>query len=244
MKKNKNILRAALLLLLVIAAPGARAQKLITANTDGTYTITMPDHNVKVTADVKKLLTHKDISVSIPSQEWTGSELAPVITVTDGTTTLNEGTDYTVTAPSGKIQDASDYTFTINGAGNYSGTKEATFTIAPKPVTVSGITVDEKTYDGTTNATLNYANVNFNGRCGEDDLTVTATGTFTDANAGEGKEVAISHIALGGTSAANYVLADQGQQTSATASITKATPVAGDFVFSAPTDLSYPSKPG
>ena len=136
MKQNKNILRAALLLLLVIAAPGARAQQLITANADGTYTITMPDHNVKVTADVKKLLTHQDISVSIPSQEWTGSELAPVITVTDDETTLTPTTDYTVTAPSGTIQDASDYTFTINGAGNYSGETTATFTITPKPVTV------------------------------------------------------------------------------------------------------------
>ena len=40
MKQNKNILRAALLLLLVIAAPEARAQQLITDNGDGTYTIT------------------------------------------------------------------------------------------------------------------------------------------------------------------------------------------------------------
>ena len=35
MKQNKNILRAALLLLLVIAAPEARAQQLITDNGDG-----------------------------------------------------------------------------------------------------------------------------------------------------------------------------------------------------------------
>ena len=56
MKQNKNILRAALLLLLGIAAPEARAQQLITDNGDGTYTITMPDRNVTVTADVKKLL--------------------------------------------------------------------------------------------------------------------------------------------------------------------------------------------
>ena len=66
MKQNKNILRAALLLLLVIAAPEVRAQQLITDNGDGTYTITMTDHNVTVTADVKKVLTHKDISVTIP----------------------------------------------------------------------------------------------------------------------------------------------------------------------------------
>ena len=129
MKQNKNIFRAALWLLLVIAAPEVRAQQLITDNGDGTYTITMPDHNVTVTADVKKLLTHKDIKVSIPSQEWTGSELTPVITVTDGENTLALTTDYTVTAPSGTVQNAGNYTYTITGAGNYSGETTATFTI-------------------------------------------------------------------------------------------------------------------
>ena len=129
MKQNKNILRAALWLLLVIAAPEVRAQQLITDNGDGTYTITMPDHNVTVTADVKKLLTHKDIKVSIPSQEWTGNELTPVITVMDGENTLALTTDYTVTAPSGTVQNAGNYTYTITGAGNYSGETTATFTI-------------------------------------------------------------------------------------------------------------------
>ena len=83
-----------------------------------------------------KLMTNTGITVSIPSQEWTGNALTPVITVTDGTTTLNETTDYTVTAPSGPIQNANDYTYTITGAGNYSGETTATFTITPKPVTV------------------------------------------------------------------------------------------------------------
>ena len=134
MKQNKNILRAAFLLLLVIAAPEARAQQLITDNGDGTYTITMPDRNVTVTADVKKLLAHKDISVSLPQQDWTGSELTPVITVKDGETTMTEGTDYTVTAPDGPVQNTGDYTFTINGAGNYTGSREVTFTIMPAKI--------------------------------------------------------------------------------------------------------------
>ena len=84
MKQNKNILRAALLLLLVIVAPEARAQQLITDNGDGTYTITMPAGNVTVTADVKKLLAHKDISVEgIADQDWTGSAIEPAIVVKD-----------------------------------------------------------------------------------------------------------------------------------------------------------------
>ena len=91
------------------------------------------------TATWKKLMTNADIAVSIPSQEWTGSELTPAITVKDGETTLTQNTDYTVTAPSSTIQDAGDYTFTIIGAGNYSGETTAKFTITPKTVTNSGI---------------------------------------------------------------------------------------------------------
>ena len=51
-------------------------------------------------------------------------------------------------------------------------------------------------------------------------MTVTATGTFADANVGTGKNVTISGITLGGASAANYKLAASGNQTSTTANIT------------------------
>lgn len=47
----------------------------------------------------------------------------------------------------------------------------------------------------------------------------SATGTFADANAEEDKVVTISDIALGGTSAGNYVLAGIGQQTETNAAI-------------------------
>ena len=139
MKQNKNILRAAFLLLLVIVAPEARAQQLITDNGDGTYTITMPDRNVTVTADVKKLLAHKDIMTKVETQEWTGNVLtldANNVKVWDGTTQLTETTDYTVAAPTGTLQDTGDYPVTITGAGEYAGEVVAMFTIKGKPVTV------------------------------------------------------------------------------------------------------------
>ena len=139
MKQNKNILRAAFLLLLVIVAPEARAQQLITDNGDGTYTITMPDRNVTVTADVKKLLAHKDIMTKVETQEWTGNVLtfdANNVKVWDGTTQLTETTDYTVTAPTGTLQDTGDYPVTITGAGNYAGEVVAMFTIKGAPITI------------------------------------------------------------------------------------------------------------
>ena len=79
-----------------------------------------------------KSMTNEGITVTIPSQTWTGNELTPVITVKDGQTVLTENTDYTVTAPSGPVQDSGNHAYTITGQGNYAGSKEATFTISPR----------------------------------------------------------------------------------------------------------------
>jgi len=81
---------------------------------------------------IVKSMTNNDISITIPSQTWTGNELTPVITVKDGENVLTENTDYTVTPPSGPIQDSGNHAYTITGMGNYSDSKEATFTISPR----------------------------------------------------------------------------------------------------------------
>lgn len=94
-------------------------------------------------------------------------------------------------------------------------------TVNKKTVTVTaGITASDKTYDGSTSATLVCSSATISGRVGNDVLTVTATGTFADANVGAGKTVAISGITLGGTAVSNYVLAASGNQSSTTANIT------------------------
>lgn len=87
---------------------------------------------------IVKSMTNNDITVTIPSQPWTGNELTPVITVKDGETVLTENTDYTVTAPSGTIQNSGNYTYTITGQGNYAGSREAMFTITPDLVDQAG----------------------------------------------------------------------------------------------------------
>lgn len=68
---------------------------------------------------------------------------------------------------------------------------------------------------------LNFNKVEINGLLEGDSLTVNATGTFTDAKAGDNKTVTITGLTLGGKDKENYTLADNGQQTSATASIGK-----------------------
>ena len=108
------------------------------------------------------------------------------------------------------------------------GATTANFTITPKDVTVSGITANSKVYDGTTTATLVTTGAAFSGKVGSDALTISATGTFSDANAGTNKTVTLSGLTLGGSSANDYKLASSGQQTTTTASIT---PAAGTLTF-------------
>ena len=114
-------------------------------------------------------------------------------------------------------------TYTPTDANYDTVTKDLTITVSQKEVTVSGITAEDKTYDGTTAAVLNYDNISITGKINGDDLSVTATGTFTDANASDAaKTVNISGLTLTGNDKANYSLAAAGQQATTTAKINKA----------------------
>ena len=133
--------------------------------------------------------------------------------VTNPSIVYKKGNEILGTAPT----NAGSYTASITLG---EATASVEYTIAPKEVTVSGITAGDKVYDGTTGATLNYNNAVFAGKLNSDDLTISATGTFDNANAGENKTVTITNLTLGGTSKDNYVLAANGQQTGTTAKIT------------------------
>lgn len=136
---------------------------------------------------------------------------------------------------------AGSYTarFSVTETANYDGlTKDVPFIISPKPVTVSGIAAENKTYDGNTTATLKYDEVVFDGILEGDRLTVEGTGTFADANAAENKTVNISGLTLGGDSKNNYTLAANGQQTTATATITSKS-LSGDDITVTATNPTY-----
>ena len=109
------------------------------------------------------------------------------------------------------------------------------YTIRQREVVVSGITAKGKVYDGTADAELDYSKAVFAGAVKGDSLTVSAEGTFADSNAAKGKTVTITKPVLGGGSAGDYILADNGQQTSTTADISpkeitvKITPNGGTY---------------
>ncbi|SDA86655.1 The GLUG motif-containing protein [Janthinobacterium sp. 551a] len=108
---------------------------------------------------------------------------------------------------------------------------------------VTGIVAGNKTYDGTTAASLNTAGASFGGMVGGDNLTVSgASGNFDNKNAGNSKTVTINGLTLGGVDAGNYTLASSTAST--TANISKATIsgvtgiVAGNKVYDSTRDVS------
>ena len=169
-----------------------------------------------------KALTESNTSVTwnIYSYTYDGTEKKPeVMSVVFGGTTLTAGTDYTVTYTNNINAGTDTAKVEVTGIGAYQGSITKTFSIGQREVIVSGITAISRRYDGTTAAILAYSGVVIDGKLEDDFLTIKAVGSFADKNAGEGKTVNITGITLTGADAANYKLAADGQQTTATASI-------------------------
>lgn len=107
----------------------------------GSYTATFSvAGNANYTAlskDLSITITQRNISNatigSIPNQTETGSLIQPSIAVTDGAPSIISTDDYTVVF-SGNVSPGTALV-TLTGKRNYTGTKTATFTIVPKPVT-------------------------------------------------------------------------------------------------------------
>ena len=211
-----------------------QASQTATNSTSDTYTLTEDDLHSQIYCVVKSGKCGNDVTsheITVPGQSvspavvtlsadslpYNGTAQTPAVTVVLDGKTLTENTDYTVFYRSNK--NAGTATVEIRGEGKYEGLTSRTFTITRKAVTVSGITVQEKIYDGDTAAVLNFDNVMFDGMADGDSLTVTAAGTFSDGNVGENKTVTITGLTLDGRSADNYVLADSGHQTTAAAGI-------------------------
>ena len=133
-----------------------------------------------------------------------------------------DGTTWTDTVPTGKDAKTYDVQYKIVGDATHTDStpKTHTVTIGPREVTVSGITAENKAYDGGTDATVDASGATFAGIVSGDTLTITATGTFADADADNGKTVNLTLGTLSGASVGNYKLAATGNQTTTTADIT------------------------
>lgn len=77
------------------------------------------------------------------------------------------------------------------------------------PLVIKGVQAEDKVYDGTTKATLDFSQATFTGDPGFGSYTIDweqATGAFEDANAGDHKKVTVEGIVLSGKDADHYIL--------------------------------------
>ena len=221
--------------------------KSITAGTYYMYAVVQEtaNYNIYTTATKKFTINKADITPTVTQANWTygNAASAPVIEGNPGKgeATLTYYTDEACTSKTTAVADGAAeegkqpvYAGTyyikaqIAETTNYNGAvteTPASFTIEKRPVTVSGITTTDKTYDGKTGAALDYSEMTLAGKLANDDLTAVADGVFVDdegepdKNVGDNKTVALTNLRLSGNSKANYKLAEEGQQTSVEASI-------------------------
>ena len=127
--------------------------------------------------------------------------------------------EYEITQDTLKLTDSDGF-----NAANYQleFRKGVNFNITPRPVTITGISADNKVYNGNVDADIT-GNPEISGLVAGDENYVTvdptnATATFADADAGTAKKVTFTGYALTGTKAGNYTLS--AQPASVTADIT------------------------
>ncbi|WP_446033244.1 YDG domain-containing protein [Pseudomonas ulcerans] len=199
----------------------------------GNYTLA--DDTATASADIAKASISGVTGITAQNRTYDGTTDAALNTGAAAFTGRFGNDELSVTSASGAFADknaGNGKTVAISGivlggadAGNYTlldTSAASSADIAKASISgVTGITAQNRTYDGTTDASLNTAGASFSGRFGNDELSVTsANGAFADRNAGDGKSVAITGIVLGGADAGNYVLASDTSSTQA--DITKA----------------------
>ena len=194
--------------------------------TSVTITAAETSDYAKATKSVTITVAQKDVTITglgAANKVYDGSNSATVtgtavvagkvgsdaVTVTGGTATFdnkNVGAVKTVTF--------SGYSLGGTAAGNYKLTAQPTSVtaeITAREVTVTGITATNRTYaKDNLEVTLNGGTLSgvFTGDTVNVDLT-NAKGKMANANAGNGKAVTVTGVALGGTDKGNYRLKEQ-----------------------------------
>ena len=103
-----------------------------------------------------------------PDKTYTGLSIQPVVVPVDGNTALTEDRDYTVSY--GANTNVGKATIRVTGTGNYAGTVSKEWNITPAVLTISGVTVADKTYNGSADATVTA--VAFNGLKNDEKLEI------------------------------------------------------------------------
>lgn len=202
----------------VTVTPGAAA---------GTYTLVAACGGKTAQVEISVAGITFQVFCEIPNNPVYGKTWEKMITSVSGTASIDgvkiAGTFSVLDGDEVPDAGRQSYRIGFTGGGYENITAQTGYVnILPKPVTVTGITAQDKPYDGGMDAVLTVSEASINGVVEGDSLTVdSATGAFGDKNAGNEKTVSISKIILGGKDAGNYiVIVGPGSQTETEASIT------------------------
>lgn len=182
-----------------------------------------------VTIKVNKATPTFNAPTAQENLTYTGQEQALITagSVTSGGTmqySLTENGTYSPDIPTGTDAGAYNVWYRVIGDANHKDTAPASVAvrIGQKPLTITGVTVASKLYDGTTNADI--TSVTFDNVTLKRDTDYNVTASFDYASVDSGKNVTAT-VTLMGQAAKNYALEQSSFPT--TGSITKA--AAPDF---------------
>ncbi|MBP5609487.1 MAG: Ig-like domain-containing protein [Lachnospiraceae bacterium] len=165
----------------------------------GSFIVNIKDMKFETMSITQKSITYgEELPDAIPSPyTW---KIEPVAQYTG---LLLDGSSY---SSSEKPEKVGLYMVTLTGETDdtvYTGSAE--FSIAQKEVTISGIKVLDKIYDGTDEAEFDTSAMSLSGIIPGEDAELNIGGVFADASAGKNKDVNIIETWFEGADAANYV---------------------------------------
>lgn len=198
----------------------------IPANSDKAFelSVTMDGQNDTVAVTVVKLVVNAKVTIHEDKLVY-GNKLGDMVTIASGSATLGtalEG-DFSLVADD-TVPNAGEVEYQVvwnSKDGKYTNVPAASgeIVVAKKNVTITGLSANNKDYDGNATATATGSAV-VEGLIVGDDVTVKAgTAAFDSAAAGSDKTVTFTGYALEGEDADNYNLSVQPAQV--TASIAK-----------------------
>ena len=214
--------------------------------TDGSLTITSAsiDPELPDPTDPEKPTENTRFEVTgLKDVLYNGTEQKQTPTIKDTTTgkALVKDTDYTITCNTKDFTNAGTITYTLKGIGNYSGTREVSYSIKKRTVNLKSDTAS-KTYDGTA-LTRPGVTVTGDGFV-KGEATAIATGSVINVTA----TPVVNTIAVVPTEGSNYnannydIHKDEGELSITAADITPTDPENPDttrFTVEKPADTTY-----
>ncbi|MBM3639430.1 MAG: hypothetical protein FJW98_08390, partial [Actinobacteria bacterium] len=209
----------------------------------GNYTLTQPTLSADIT---RKTLTVTGLTGTDKvydrdtTASFTGTAGLSGVVGSENVTVSASGataTFATKTVENNKVVSVTGVTIGGSDSGNYTLTQPSlTANITRAPLSITGVTANNKTYNGNTTAALSDGSAALSGVIGQDAVTLeksSASATFADANVADGKAVTVSGYAISGNDSGNYSLS---QPTGLTANITAA---GAGLSWSNPSAITY-----